>query len=400
MAETGTVSDSISPEPLTSLLEWCEEKRNTEPVSPAELPGTWNVFSYADVAAALTDHATYSSDFRHLIPSDPDLELLSKGMFIALDPPEQRRLRTLASKAFTPRLIAGLEPRITAVTADLLDAVKGKDRFDMVADLGYPLPVTVIAEMLGLPADTRGQFLHWTETILNNNTKERSLPTEEETAEFKLLAREMNAFLLDQIGQRRARPGEDLLTKLVQASEDGERLDDAEIVGFIALMLVAGHVTTTALLGNTVLCLDRNPHLWAELRADRALVPAAIEEAMRMRPPTVRVPRITTREVELGGTVLPAGSVLTLWFVSANRDAEQFAEPDVFDVHRNPNRHVSFGHGIHHCLGAPLSRLESRIALNMILDRYREVTVDWAGTDFYHPMSLIGPKKLPLDVAA
>jgi cytochrome P450 len=389
----------VVPMRLEDLVAWCRTSREGAPVVPSEMPGVWNVFSYQAAQTILSDPATFSSDLSHLVTiDDEDIKTLAKGMFISLDPPVHDRLRTLASKAFTPRFVANLEPRISLVCNELLDAVDGGSAIELVEKLSYPLPVIVISELLGLPEETRGQFFHWTEAILSMNGQERTLPTENEVAEFGPLAREMNAFMLDQIAQRRANPRDDLITRLIEVDEGGQKLADEEIVGFVALLLVAGHVTTTALLGNTLVSLYETPGSFAEVRSDRTLLPGAIEEALRTRPPVVRVPRIATRAVEVAGVPLDAGTVLTVWLVGANRDPQAFADPDRYDLRRTPNRHLGFGRGIHHCLGAPLSRLESRIALNLIMDRYRDIAVDLDEVGYYHPMSMIGVKKLPLRV--
>ena len=177
----------------------------------------------------------------------------------------------------------------------------------------------------------------------------------------------MNAYFLEHIRSRRADPGTDLTSKLVQAEVDGERLADEEIVGFVGLLLLAGHITTTATLGNSVLSFQDNPDAAAEVRADPALLPAAIEEVLRVRTPFPRLARITTVDTEVGGVRIPAGQIVLPWLAAANRDERVFADPDRFDVHRKPNPHLSFGHGIHFCLGAPLARLEARVALRLLL---------------------------------
>jgi cytochrome P450 len=211
----------------------------------------------------------------------------------------------------------------------------------------------------------------------------------------------MNAYLLAHIRQRRARPTDDLIGKLVQAEVDGHRLEDEEIVGFVGLLLLAGHITTTAQVGNAILCLDENPAAMAELRADPAGIPAAIEEVLRYRPPFPRLARRTTTEVEIGGKRIPADRILMLWLASANRDPAQFEDPDRFNIHRKPNPHLSFGYSIHFCLGAPLARLEAKIALETLLERYRSIAVarDERGA-FFNPFAMISAKRLPVDVRA
>jgi cytochrome P450 len=302
--------------------------------------------------------------------------------------------------------VSGLAPRITELTTELLDGLGGAARFDLVDRLAYPLPVIVIAELLGIPVDDRPIFRQWAELLFSQNqqTSEIRLDEAELRALFDAVAptmREMNAYLLAHIQQRRAHPGNDLISELVVAEVDGERLDDEEIVGFVGLLLIAGHVTTTALLGNAVITLDEHPDAAAELCADPSLLPSAIEEVLRYRSPFPRLARRAARDVELDGRTIAAHHVVILWVASANRDAAQFSDPDRFDIHRSPNPHLAFGHGIHFCLGAPLARLEAKIALGILLERYRSIAVARdAPAEFHNPWTIISAKRLPVDVRA
>jgi cytochrome P450 len=210
----------------------------------------------------------------------------------------------------------------------------------------------------------------------------------------------MNAYFLDHIRSRRAGPGDDLTSKLTRAEVDGERLADEEIVGFIGLLLIAGHITTTATLGNSVVTFQEHPDAAAEVRADPGLLPAAIEEVLRMRTPFPRLARIATADAEVDGRHIAAGQVVIPWLTAANRDERVFAEPHRFDVHRTPNPHLTFGHGIHFCLGAPLARLEARVALRLLLDRYRDVEVAGAEVEHRNPWTMVAVTRLPLEVRA
>ena len=213
--------------------------------------------------------------------------------------------------------------------------------------------------------------------------------------------REMNAYFLDYIRSRRADPGTDLTSRLVRAEVDGERLADEEIIGFVGLLLLAGHITTTATLGNSVVCFDEHPDAVAEIRADPTLLPAAIEEVLRLRTPFPRVGRLTRVDTEVGGVPIPAGQILLPWLAAANRDERVFADPDRFDIHRVPNPHLTFGHGIHFCLGAPLARLEARVALRLLLERFRDIEVA-PGEQVEHrnPWTMVAVARLPLQVRA
>ncbi|MEV6315545.1 cytochrome P450 [Streptomyces sp. NPDC051776] len=381
-----------------STLAWFRHMRETDPVSHDEQAGVWHVFRYADAEQILADPAAFSSDFSDLTPSQEDVDLFSRGNLIRKDPPDHRKLRTLVGKAFTPRVVARLEPRITEITGELLDAVRGSHRIEVISDLAYPLPIIVITELLGIPAEDRAIFRRWAEALVSPNGGGGGLiPNEQRIHSMAAVMREMNPYCLEHIRSRRARPKDDLISALAAAEVDGQRLADEEMVGFVSLLLLAGHITTTVLLGNSVLCLGEHPEAVAALRADPGRLPTAIEEALRYRAPLAPMTRRTTREVEIGGRTVPAGEIIVTWLSSANRDELMFSDPDRFDFRRKPKPHLSFGHGIHFCVGAPLARLETRIALELMLDRWSEFS---AGPDvrFHDARGIFGPKYLPLHV--
>lgn len=318
-----------------------------------------------------------------------------------LDPPDHGKLRKLVSHAFTPKIVAGLEPRISALTHELLDEVADRDRFELVTDLAYPLPVIVIAELLGVPSSDRPLFRKWVDQLFDNQDQFSLLDQDEEQRALlekrMAQAQVMLDYLRAHADERRRQPREDLLTQLVQAEVDGERLTDPEVANFANLLLTAGHITTTMLLGNTVLCLDTHPEQAARVRADRSTVPGAIEESLRLLTPFAATFRLTTTEVEIAGQRIPADEVIAVRLAAANRDRRQFADPDVFDPTRDPNPHLGFGRGIHFCLGAPLARLEGRIALNILLDRFPVLRTDPDNPPVFLPApDLTGLKTLPL----
>ena len=384
------------------LLAWLEAGRARGQVHFDDTQQCWHVLGHPEVGAVLSDPAVFSSDITVLRPAQDDLALFQRGNFVQMDPPQHRKLRTLVSQAFTPRVVADLEPRIAELTTQLLDEVD--ERFDLIDALAYPLPVIVIAEMLGVPASDRPLFRRWADVLFSQDVDpDQSLRSASEQAVTAVAPtmREMNAYFLDHIRSRRASPGRDLTSKLVQAEVDGERLADEEIIGFVGLLLLAGHVTTTATLGNSVVCFQDAPDAVAQVRADPGLLPAAIEEVLRVRTPFPRLARMTTADAELAGVTIPAGQVVIPWLTAANRDERVFAEPHRFDVHRTPNPHLSFGHGIHFCLGAPLARLEARVALRLLLERYRDVEVvaDEA-VEQRNPWTMVAVSRLPLEVRA
>lgn len=351
MQATTSTADATRFTPET-LLTWLRRQRAAGSIHHDEQQRIWQVFGYADTERVLSDPSAFSSDFSEIMPHQRDFDLFARGNFVRMDPPKHRKLRGLVSQAFTPRMVTGLAPRIAEVTAELLDGLRGAQRFDLVDALAYPLPVIVIAELIGIPVEDRGIFRQWAEALFSSNQQTTELKLDDATlkALFDTVAptiREMNSYLLAHIRQRRVRPADDLTSELVSAEVDGERLDDQEIVGFVGVLLLAGHVTTTALLGNSVLTLDEHPEAVAELRADPTRLPAAIEEVLRVRSPFPRLARRAASDVQLGGHAIAANEIVILWVASANRDPTQFPDPDRFDIRRTPNPHLAFGHGIH-----------------------------------------------------
>ncbi|MEU0052307.1 cytochrome P450 [Streptomyces sp. NPDC006309] len=377
--------------------------REKGPVRYDEAQGVWQVLDHASVATVLADSATYSSDLSSLAPTQADFETFRQGNFVGMDPPEHRKLRTLVSQAFTPRVVQGLGPRIEAVCARLLDAVADQDRFDLVDALAYPLPIIVIAELLGIPAEEHRLFQDWASVLFGGDQLGEAPDMADLERALEAIAptvREMNGYMLDHIRARRADPGDDLTSRLIAAEVDGVRLADQEMVGFVALLLVAGHITTTALLGNAVVTFDLHPGTDAALRADPAGIPAAVEEVLRWLPPFPELGRRVTRPVVLGGYEIPADALLMTHLGAANRDPARFDDPDVLDLTRDPNPHLTFGHGIHFCFGAPLARLEARIALHMLHKRFRILTVpSQEDIVFQNPAVIIGVRHLPVEVS-
>ncbi|MGW0481241.1 cytochrome P450 [Nonomuraea sp. NPDC003214] len=362
---------------------WLHGPRSGPPVEFDPASGMWNVYGYPELHEVLGDPATFSSDTMRVVPKGlvPEVEEFSLDGFITqIDPPAHGKLRRLVSSAFTRKIVADLEPRIAALTHELLDAARERGRLELVTDLAYPLPVIVIAELLGVPATDRALFKRWADALFQRDTKvSLTEPDERQLAQRQESLRpwkEMSDYLAGHAAERRARPRGDLLSLLVEAEVDGERLPDTQVVNFAIVLLLAGHVTTTMLLGNTVLCLDAFPEQQERARADRSTIPAVIEESLRYLTPFAALGRATTREAELGGVKIPADQLVMAWLGSANRDPRQFPDPDMFDPGRDPNPHLAFGRGIHFCLGAPLARLEGRVALNILLDRLPSLRTD------------------------
>jgi cytochrome P450 len=344
-----------------------ERMRETAPVFYDEQSGSWHVFRYDDVQRALSDYASFSSRIGGDDASGTG-QLFSTSL-IATDPPRHRQLRSLVTQAFTPRAVDALAPRIAGLTDELLEGIAGRGSADLIEELAYPLPVIVISELMGIPAEDRERFKHWSDVIVSQTR------TGSASEDHSATNAEMTAYFLALIDKRRSRPGNDLISTLLAAEIDGQKLTVPELLGFCALLLVAGNETTTNLIGNAVLCLAESPGTMDRLLEAPDLLPQTIEEVLRFRSPVQSMYRMTVAETTLGDDIIPAGAPIVAWIGSANRDGQQFQRAAEFDVDRNPNRHLAFGHGIHFCLGAPLARLEARIALEALLSRLPGLSV-------------------------
>ncbi|WP_437529617.1 cytochrome P450 [Sorangium sp. So ce726] len=368
-----------------------DQLRSRSPVLHYPPSDSWMIFDYDGVKRALHDHEAFSS-----VVSPPGTR--TAEWLIFSDPPRHTKLRAIIMRAFTPRAVAGLEPRIRRLSRELLDRAIESGQMDLAEDYTVPLPLLVIAEMLGAPSADQPRFRRWSDAILDLST---TVSGSEEAAralgEFTAVTAEMQAYLRGLIEQRRAAPEDDLLTRLVEAEVDGEGLNEDEILGFFQLLLVAGHETTTNLIGNAMLCFLENPGELARLRAAPDLLPSAIEEVLRYRSPVQAMFRVTRRDVPMHGQVIPAGKAVLAMIGAANRDPAQFLDPGRFDIARDPNPHIAFGHGIHFCIGAPLSRLEARIALADLVARLGGLEL--ASDAPWEPRRAIhvhGPTRLPI----
>jgi cytochrome P450 len=314
---------------------------------------------------------------------------------VFMDPPRHTQFRRLVARAFTSKVIADLEPSVQAITDELLDRVAKTGQMDVIADLAFPLPVTVIAELLGLPVADRDKFKQW--SIPAIRAAEMELMGQVPDAHLTDAVNELNQYLEALVAERRREPRSDLISGLVAAEVDGERLSLAEVASTCRLLLIAGFETTANLIGNTVHLLLAHPDALAKVAADPELLPSAIEEALRFNTPFQFFARIAKRDVTLGGQLISAGQQVMIFNASGNRDETAFANADQFDVTRSPNRHLSFGHGIHYCLGAGLGRLEARIGIATLLRRFADLRLD--ATKPIQPLSsvvLYGVSSLPV----
>jgi cytochrome P450 len=357
-----------------------------------------SVFRFDDAQAILRDPVTWSSVF----PPPPGLtaEDLPPSMLVS-DPPEHTRLRGLVSQAFTPRMIRRLETRAVEIAHALVGAALERREVDLVEALTYPLPVILIAEIIGVPAEDRERFKTWSDALVANLGAILLTPLpEEQIATQRRIRLELEEYFVRLVDEQRARPRDDLLSGLVAAEVEGSRLSFQELLAMLILLLVAGNETTTNLIGNAVLALLDHPDVLAALRARPDLLPGAIDEVMRFSSPVQMDPRRATRDLELHGCPIAAGQFVLCWLGSANRDEATFARPGEFDIHRTDNRHLGFGFGPHYCLGASLASLEARVALRVLLERTRSFRrVDDAPLPIHPSFVFRGVTRLPVVLA-
>jgi cytochrome P450 len=300
-------------------------------------------------------------------PDDPRAGLPAADL-LTLDPPDHTRLRRLVAGAFTPRAIAGLEPWIREITVRLLSATDGAAGFDLTDALAFALPIAVICHLLGVPAEDQAQFRAWGHDVAATLEPQTAATARAQTRAAELA---LTRYLQDLVRERRANPDDSILSALIAAEEEGDRLSTGELVSTALLLLIAGFETTVNLIGNGTVALLGDQDSWDRLRRDPALVPAAVEEMLRYDSPVQLTSRIATEDVEIGGSVIPAGRPVITFIGGANRDPEVFDQPDEFRIDRpDPGRHLAFSLGMHHCLGASLARLEGRIAIEELTRRY------------------------------
>ena len=328
-----------------------------------ERRSSWMVFGYDEVQRVLRDTETFSSE--KMFKADGSVDEIGGAGMLGLDPPRHRHLRSLVVQAFTQKRVAALEPRIQALTASLIDRIEDEKEADIVDALAFPLPVMVIAELLGVPTADLEQFRSWTSDIIGTD--------------YDLKVKgftKMGAYFDGIIAEHMRTPQENLISELLAAQIGSERLSKADVVGTCLLLLVAGHETTATLIGNALWCFDEHPEARAEVLMQPEILPSAIEEVLRFRSVLHWFPRAVRRDTQFLGHELKEGDLVLPVFAAANRDGAQFPDPDRFDIRRSPNRHLGFGHGIHLCLGASLARLEAKVALGELLRRFPRMRRD------------------------
>ena len=385
--------DPRAPEFRADPYPFYDMLRSFAPVFYWEPWGLWFLTSHEDCQALLRDDRLGHSFIGEAPPQQQALWDMQRNWILSMNPPDHTRLRGLVYKAFTPRTVAQLRDTIQWNTDNLIDAVEGQGEMDIIHDLAYPLPVTVICSMLGVPAEDHIKFHEWSDAIA------RSLDlTEDETVydRASLATVEIKAYLADLLAQRRVDPRDDLLSSLVVVEEAGDRLSADELYATCALLLIAGHETTVNLLGNGTLALLRNPSQWVRLQQEPDLVRMAVEELLRFDSPVQFTSRVALDDVIYKDQHYPQGTALGFVLGAANRDPAQFVDPWRLDIGRENNKHLAFGGGIHYCLGAPLARLEGEIAFATLARRLPKLALASEDAFYKDNYVLRGLESLPV----
>jgi len=375
--------------------------RAEDPVHWSELMNCWLVTRYEDVLAGLRDLRLSSERtpiYLKQVPVELQDEVAPLGAHLSnwvswVNPPDHTRLRRLINIAFSPRVIETIRPRIQSVVDDLLDGLQGQGEMDLVRDFAYPLPAVIISEMLGVAPQDREQFKRWSDDLVLflGGTSLTLLHT---VARSRKSLAELSAYFQGVIAESRARPKDNLISHLVAAEAEGDKLNEAELVAMCTQLGFAGHETTTNLIANGMLALFHHPAQLQKLRDNPALMPSAIEEMLRYESPAQRQTRYVSEEMTFGGRQIQKGDMVMLMLNAANRDPAVFSNPDTFDITRDPNRHLSFSYGIHFCVGAPLARLEASIAIAALLQRLPNLALAAQDLHWHPNLSIRGLESL------
>ena len=373
--------------------------RAAEPVHYSSALQAWILTRYEDCVAVIRDYETFSSDARNaggpvaeaIARQRAQSDLQRADTILGLDPPRHTVLRALVNRAFTPRRVQEQRPHIEDLARQLLD--EAGSEFDVMEAIAQPLPVIVIAELLGISPDDRLQFKEWSNAIAETTSLIRSEATQERVRQATL---ELVEYFGRVIDARAAEPRDDLISALVRAEEDGKRLRREDLLAFCILLLVAGNETTTNLIGNGLAALLAHPEAMGVLRSDADRIPDAVEEMLRYDSPVQGLARFVVRDTEVSGVRLAQGDIVLAMVGAANRDPETFADPESFDLVRGGGRHLSFGQSIHYCLGAPLARMEADIVFREILGRYAGIEVGEGGIERGGTLLLRGPVSFPV----
>ncbi len=361
---------------------------------------------YEDCLAILKDHKHFSSDDRKSPAYGVEDSAFSTANvteeigdsdrpFLFMDPPDHSRLRRLVNLAFTPRNVEAMRPRVQAIVDELLDDAVAKGEFDAIRDLAYHLPVKVICEMLGVPPEDEKEFGGWSKVLASSLDPDIAVPAETIEARVEAI-KASREYFRRLVAERRKAPRNDILSALIAAEEEGDKLSEQELLSTCTLILIAGHETTVNLIGNGVLQLLRHPEELARFRADPELAISVVEEVLRFDPPVQFDGRVCIEETTIGGTTVATGEFVMQLLGAANRDPSRFPDPDRFDITRNDSGHLAFGYGIHFCLGAPLARLEGAIALRTLTQRFPNLRLLTDNPPYRAQITLRGLESLPV----
>jgi cytochrome P450 len=402
---TLSLVDALAPEHIDNPYRIYQQLRDKSPVLWDEKVNAWVVTGYNPVVAGLRDNRFSAVRFTidtSWIPEEFKAVLGSTAyaltrQMLFLDPPDHTRLRGLVSKAFTPRVIETMRPRIQRLVDELIDQVQPQGHMRVIQDFSYPLPAIVIAEMLGVPSADRAQFIQWTGSfgaLLGGHelSFEMVLQAMQDVTEFINYFRQI-------IAERRKQPKDDLLQAMIFAEEQGDKLSEDELLSNCVLLLAAGHGTTTHLISNGMLALLRHPDQWNILRNEPENITYAVSELLRYDSPVQLTSRKATEDIELGGKHIQAEQEVFFSLGAANYDPKQFHNPDQFDLHRHENRHVAFGQGIHYCLGSPLARLEAEIAFSTLARRLKDPQLETKQLEWSKSLVFRGLSELEISFA-
>jgi pimeloyl-[acyl-carrier protein] synthase len=399
MATDEAVFNPLTPEFHADPYPFYRKLRESDPVHLSPL-GLWVLTRYDDCVTSLRDPRFGRDGFEAILAAQYGEESatgrLPRSMLFR-DPPDHTRLRSLVNRAFTPRVIEGMREQIQGVVDGLLDRVSGRGRMDVIGDLAYPLPVTVICDMLGVPVGDHEQIRDWSADIIRS-LDAIGIPSDPTIVERGRVGRQGIAdYFRGLLPERRRRPRADLLSSLIAAEEAGDRLTEGELLATCVLLFIAGHETTVNLIGNGLLALLRHPAELERLQARPELIGSAVEELLRFDSPVQRTARITNAEVEVGGKTIPSGAFVVTAIGAANRDPAHFPDPDRLDIGRADNRHIAFGFGIHFCLGAPLARVEGQLALSALIRRMPRLRLGAGELAWRESSTLRGLRALPVE---
>jgi cytochrome P450 len=359
--ELATNEDKLNP------FGWFVKMIEEEPIRYDESRGCWDVFDYSTTQKCLKDYKVFSSD-------RPEPVLVSS--IIRMDPPKHRDIKNIISSVFTKKFIEELYTDIDAIAKNLIDDIKKKEEVDIIKEFSYPLAITVIANMLGVPPEDKNKFKKWTDSIAKSAEDNSPGALKKAIAEKEETRQELNNYFKQLIDIKKESPKNDLITKLVTASDEEGLLNEKEILDFCHLLLIAGNETTTNAIANTVRVLEERKELIDELSENPKLIYNLIDESLRYAPPVLNTSRYATEDVDLNGFKVKKGEQVVFWVGSANRDKQIFENPNTFDIYReNSNKHLTFGYGIHYCLGAHLGKLEIYLGIKHLLTHYSEFNI-------------------------